>query len=143
MTNRPFFQVTQGTPADVGLCDGLDGEGSLCTDIQVQFFKSVLKREGVDDGGQHACVVRGGAFHAVLLCHMAAPDVASSDNDPYLDTHLGGGIDFSGSVLHSRSVNAEAFVALQGLAAELEQDSLEHTCRHGGPFPYAVSASVP
>ena len=44
-------------------------------------LERVLQRQRIQDGGEHAHVVGGGAVHALAAGRQPAPDVAAADDD--------------------------------------------------------------
>ena len=94
--------------------------GALHARRRAEFFQRVLEREGIDDGGQHAHVIAGGALHAALAAAQAAKDVAAADHHDHLHAEFAHLADLLGHVLDRFGVDAVAGVAAEGLAAELE-----------------------
>ena len=89
-----------------------------------QTLESVLERQRVDGGGQHAHVVP--AVTVVLAGVPAADDVAAAHDHAYLDALVSEGRDAPGGLLHLLKADG-AVVAHQRLAADFQQDSQKHT----------------
>ena len=87
-------------------------------------LERVLQRQPVDDGGQHAHVVGGGAVHALGAGRQAAEDVAAADDDGGLDAEPLDFADVHGDPRHHGRIDAELLFAHQGFARQLEEDSL-------------------
>src|SRR5262249_44918097 len=83
-------------------------------------LEGVLEGEGVDHGREHAGVVGGCALHAARGGGGAAPDIAAADDDGDADTELGEATDLLGDFVQHLGVDAEAALAHEGFAAELE-----------------------
>ena len=64
MTTRPFLEVADGAAADERLGHGAHLDGGHDARHDALLLERVLQRQRVDDGGQHAHVVGGGAVHA-------------------------------------------------------------------------------
>ena len=78
----------------------------------------------VDDRGQHAHVVGGGAVHAARAGRQAAEDVAAADDDGRLDAEALDLADVAGDARGDGGIDAELLVAHQGFARQLEEDAL-------------------
>ena len=78
-----FFQVADGAAADEGLGDAVDADGGHARAWAGRIVSIVSwKREGVDDGGEHAHVVGGGARDVAGVGEgFAADEVAAADDD--------------------------------------------------------------
>lgn len=64
-----------------GLADLVHLDGRLHAGEGADFFQRVLKRECVDDSGQHTHLVGGDAVHVFGLLGHAAEEVAAADDD--------------------------------------------------------------
>src|SRR5262249_54440799 len=87
--------------------------------LQSRFLEGVLQRQRIDDGGEHAHVVGGGAVHPSDARGDAPEDVAAADDDGDLDAepdhfkHLGG------DTVEHRRIDAVALPPGQTLPGEL------------------------
>ena len=87
--------MADGAPADVRLGHRPHLDRGQHARLAAGLLQRVLQGEGVDDRGQHAHVVRGGAVHAARAGRQAPEDVATADDDGHLHaevddlTHLG------------------------------------------------------
>ena len=59
-----FFQMTDGPPADISFGQLAHFDGGLDSGDDADPLKSILERESIHNGGQHAHVVGRGPFHA-------------------------------------------------------------------------------
>src|SRR5207245_3285850 len=67
-----FFEVADGAAADKSFSNLGHGDGGLHARGHAELFQRVLQGQRVDDSGQHAHVITGGAFDAPLAaCHPA------------------------------------------------------------------------
>ena len=87
-------------------------------------LERVLQRQGVDDRGQHAHVVGGGAVHAAGAGRQAAEDVAAADDDGRLDAEALNLADVARDARGDRRIDAELLLAHQGFAGQLEENAL-------------------
>ena len=53
-----FFEMAHGAAADIGLTDLRHLDGRHDAGLDALFFERVLQGQGVDDGGEHAHMVR-------------------------------------------------------------------------------------
>ena len=83
--HSPLLEVALRASANVRLRDLADFDRRHDARRNARFFKGVLQREGVDDGGEHAHVVGLGAVHPDAGPFEAAEDVPTADDDAYLD----------------------------------------------------------
>ncbi len=106
-------------------------------------LEDILQREGVDNGTQHAHVVRGDAVHALLPELRPTHDVAAADDEPDLGPHVDGVLDLVGKALNDLEVEPEAAIAGECLAGELHEHALIRERRHsgsrGGSIPHVPS----
>ena len=87
MTTRPFSRCRMALAADVGLGDLVHGDGRLHPDLHAALLEAVSHGQRVDDGRQHAHMVRARALHLAAAVFDAAPEVAAADHDA--DLHAG------------------------------------------------------
>ena len=90
--------------------------------MQPFFLQGVLQGDAVDHGGQHAHVVGGGAVDAQLAGPDAAEKIAAAGDDGDLDSQVVDFLDLGSDAADDVMVDAERVLALQGFAAELQQD---------------------
>ena len=62
--HAPLLEMTDGPAPDVRLRHLADGDRREHARVDAALLESVLDRQAVEDGGEHARVVRGGAIHA-------------------------------------------------------------------------------
>ena len=85
-------------------------------------FQGVLQGEGIDDGGEHPHVVAGGPFDAAFAAWQASKNIAAADDDDDLDAEIPHLADLLRHVLHGLRTDADAGLAAERLAAELQQN---------------------
>ncbi len=74
---------------------------ALCTRVGApSFFERVLQRKRVDDRGQHAHVIAGGAFDAAFAATQTAKNISATADDDHLHAELAHFADLFGHVLH-------------------------------------------
>ena len=120
-----LLEVADRAAADVGLGDLGDRDRRLHARVDALLLERVLQRQRVEDGGEHAHVVGGGAVHARRGAGEAAEDVAGADDDRDLDAAIVDLADLARDRLHALEVGAVGEVAHQRLPRQLEQDPLE------------------
>ncbi len=103
-----FFQMADGTAADVGLGDLVHLDGGHDADGDSGLLDGVLQRDGVDDGGEHSHVIGGDAVHVDGLFGDAAEEVATADDDADLAAGAGGLGDFVGDCGDEDGIDTEA-----------------------------------
>ena len=96
-----------------------------CADGDAVAFEGVLEGKGIDDGGEHAGVVAGGAVHAGRRGFGATEDVAAADDDGDFDAELLDGFEFAGDDVEHGGVDAVRAISLESLAAEFQEDTFE------------------
>ena len=79
--DAPLFQMTDGAPPDVRLGDLMHRDRRLHARRHAHALERVLQGERIDDGGQHAHVIGGGAIHAGFFVHLTAPNIAAAHHD--------------------------------------------------------------
>ena len=88
-----------------------------------ELLERVLQRQGVDDRGEHAHVVGGGAVHAARAGRQAAEQIAAADDDGGLDAELLDFADLAGDLRGDRGIDPERLLAHEGFAGEFEEDA--------------------
>ena len=85
--------------------------------------------KGIDDGCQHAHVIRSRAVHAPLRCRQTAPNVSATNYDRYLDIQVAHFLDTLSDLAHDccRDVFAPAAL-LHCLAAQFQHDAFIDRC---------------
>ncbi len=73
------------------------------TGIDALFLQRILQGQRVDDGGEHAHVVRGDAVHVLGLLGDAAEKIPAADDDGELNAELVHIRDFGGDLVNARS----------------------------------------
>ena len=114
--------MADGAASNERLGDLGHGDGALHAGGDAEFFQGVLQGQGVDDRGQHAHVIAGGAFDALAAAGDAAKDIAAADHDHHLHAHLADFGDLPGHVQEEGRADADAMLPAQGLAAEFKKD---------------------
>ena len=85
-----FFQMADGPQADKGFADAVHADGRKNARRLAQAFHGFAQGQGVDDGGEHAHVIGGGAFDvAVLGKGGSADEIPAADHDRQLHAGLG------------------------------------------------------
>ena len=110
------------------LLEGVPGLGKTLlvrtlSQVLALSFKRILKRQRVDDRGEHAGVVSSGAVHAYGFVVSAAPDVTAADHYANLEACISGFGNLFGHVTEGVRVEAEFTVPFERLTAQLEQDT--------------------
>ena len=116
--------MADGAPADERLGDGAHLDGRDHARHDALLLERVLQREGVDDRGEHAHVVGGGAVHPARAGREAAEDVAAADDDGGLDAEGLNLADVAGDARGDRGIDAELLLAHEGFARQLEEARL-------------------
>jgi hypothetical protein len=111
-------------PADVRLGDLRHLDGGHGSRRDADPLERVLQREGVDDRGQHAHVVAGGAVEAELAGREAAEDVAAADHQRDLYAHLVDALDLFRDRLDDAEVDAVIARPAKRLTAQLQEDAV-------------------
>ncbi len=111
-----LLHVPLGAAADIGLADRGHRDGGLHPRGHAAFLQRGLHGERVHHGGQHAHVVRLGAFHAGGGAGDAAEDVAAADHDADLHAHGDHVADIGGDGADGVIVEAILAAAHQGFA---------------------------
>ena len=127
-----FLQVSDGAAPDVRLGHLRHAERGHHPRRHAVGLHGGLKRDGVHDRGEHAHVVRGRAIKPFTLVRGAAEEVPAADDDRHLharERRLGY---LTGDLVHHVSVDAEAPLPRECLAANLEHH----------PRPLLVRAGV-
>ena len=119
-----LLHVPLGAAADIGFADGGHRDGGLHPGGNAAFLQRRLHGQRVHHRGQHAHVVRLGAFHAAGGAGDATKDVAAADHDADLHAHADDIADIGGDGADGVVVEAEFASAHQGLARQLQQDAL-------------------
>ena len=115
--------MPHGAAADERLGHLGHGDGALHPGGDAQLFQRVLQGQGVDDRGQHAHVIPGGALDAVLAGGEAAEDIAAPGHHHHLDAQLADFADLAGHFVDGFGANADAPGAAKGLTADFEEDA--------------------
>jgi hypothetical protein len=112
--------VAHRAAADVRLGELLHGDRREHARGHVGALERVLQGERVHHRRQHAHVVGAGAIHAARRAGHAAEDVAAADDQRDLDAERAYFGDLGGDALEDGGIDAEAGVAHEGFARELE-----------------------
>ena len=99
-------------------------DGAHHAAIHAVLLKAVLQGQRVDDRGEHAHVVALRAVHALRGALDATIDVTAAHDHGNLDAVVIGGLDCLRDALRNRRIDAEVTLAHQGLARELQQDTV-------------------
>ena len=115
-----LLQMPDGLGADVGLGDLVHGDGRLYPDLHAALLEAVSHGQGVDDGREHAHMVRARALHLAAAVFDAAPEVAAADHDADLHAGLDALLDHVAHAADDREIQSPVRVARQRLSADLE-----------------------
>ena len=85
-----FLEVANRPAADERLGDRAHLDGGDDARQDAVLLERVLHGQAVDDRGEHAHVVAGGAIHALRAGGHAAEDVAAADDDADFDAEAPG-----------------------------------------------------
>ena len=107
--------MANGAAPDVILADLVDSQRRHDPRIRALRLESVLKRERIDHGGEHAHVVGGHAVHAGPGEARAAEDVASAEHHGHLHAHLRDLSNLRGDALEHGRIDAVILAPEQGL----------------------------
>ena len=120
-----LLEVPHGAAADVRLGDLRDHERREDAGVGPPPLERVLERERVEDGGEHAGVVRRRAVHPLRGGGDAAVDVAAADDDRELQPLRLDVDDLTGDLVDRLRVGAVLVIPHQRLARELQEDAAE------------------
>ena len=120
-----LLEVPHGAASDVRLGDLRDLERRENAGVGPPPLERVLERERVEDGREHAGVVRRRPVHPLCGGGDAAVDVAAADDDRELQPLRLDGHDLTGDRVDRLRVGAVLVVAHQRLARELQEDAAE------------------
>jgi hypothetical protein len=129
--------VAHRAAADVRLGDLGDLDRRLHARVGAELLERVLERERVENGGEHAHVVAGGAVHPGRRARQAAVDVAAADDHRDLHAALLHAPHLLGDRGDALAVGAVLERAHQGLAGQLQEDAVEGG-RGSVPRPYLL-----
>ena len=111
-----LFEVAHRAASNVRLRDLRDLERREHTSVGADALECVLERECVQDGREHAGVIRRGAVHPFRRCSHTAVDVAPSDDDRQLEAFGLNFDDLPGERVDSLRIYAVLVVAHQRLS---------------------------
>ena len=120
-----LLEVPHRAAADVRLGDLRDLERREDARVGPQPLERVLERERVEDGREHAGVVRRRAVHPLGRGGDAAVDVAAADDDRELQPLRLDVDDLTGDLVDRLRVGAVLVIPHQRLARELQEDAAE------------------
>ena len=86
-------------------------------------FERVLQRQAVDDRGQHAHVIAGGAVDGQRFLARAAKNVSAADHDGHLHAQVAHFLHFAGDACDGFGVNAETLRTLKGFSGKFQDDA--------------------
>ena len=96
---------------------------AVCTRVATpSFSKRILQGERIDDGGEHAHVIAGGAFDAAFAARQTAKDIAAADDHDHFHAQFAHFADLLGHVVDGFRGNADPGLAPQRFAAQFEQN---------------------
>ena len=98
--------MAHGAAADERLGHLGHGDGALHAGGDAELFQRILQGQRVDDGGQHAHVIAGGALDAALAAGQAAENIAAADHHHDLHAQVAHLADLLGHVLHRLGADA-------------------------------------
>ena len=121
---RPFSRMPDGAAADERFAYAVDADGGLNARGLAHLLHGFLECDGVDDGGEHAHVVGGGAGDVTVLGERgAANEVAAAHDDRQLDAELGDFDALSGDVFQFRRFQTEGAFVAESLATDFQKDA--------------------
>ena len=124
--------MANGAPADERLGDSAHLDGAGHTRGHADLLEGVLEREGIDDGGEHAHVVRRRTVHTLRAGSETAEQVAAADHDGGLHPELLNSADFPGDLRGDGRIDPECLFAHERLTREFEEhaavDGIRHVC---------------
>src|ERR1017187_383076 len=80
-----LFEMAHRASTKVGLGNLIHENGGHHAALHIALFESVLQRDRVDDGGEHAHIVGAHPVHLFGLLSHAAKDVTTADDDGNFD----------------------------------------------------------
>src|SRR5271167_4647746 len=119
-----FFEVANGAAANERFGNLLHGDGAEDASEDAGFLEGILQGEGVDDRGQHAHVVAGGAIDFEAFLTGTAEDIAAANHDGDFHAQFVNLFYLVGDFADGVAVDAEALRALEGFAGKFYQDAL-------------------
>jgi hypothetical protein len=127
-----LLEVAHGAAHDERLGDLVHRDGGLDAGLDAHLLEAVHDGQAVDDGGEHAHVVAGGAVDAALGALEAAEDVAAANDDADLAAEVVDFLHLFAHPLEGGGVDGLGALAAQHLAAQLEDDALVFDGGGGG-----------
>src|SRR5580704_3696826 len=122
--NAAFFEMAHGAAANEGFADLMHLDGALHASMDLSFFERVLQSKGVEDGGEHAHVIAGGAVDFKAFLAGAPEDISSANHDGDLHAEFIYFAKFFGDGVDGAAVDAEALRTLQRFAGEFEENAV-------------------
>ena len=120
-----LFEVAHGAAEDERLGNLVHRDGALHAGVDAELLEAIHERETVDDRGEHAHVVAGGAVDPALLAVETAKDVAAADDDADLHAECLDLLHLLADLFQGFGVDRIAgLAAAQHLAGKLEHDAL-------------------
>ena len=118
------FEMPDGAAEDERLGHVFHFDGGLDASFDADLVERALQGETVDDGREHAHVIRGRAIHPAMAGGQSAPDIAAADDDRSLDAERLHFLDALSDFAHDlrRDVFARAAFA-ESFAAQFEDDA--------------------
>jgi len=95
------FQVPNSTQPNERFGDVFHLDGRLDAGGDTLGFQGTLEGHAVDDGGKHAHVIGGGAFHSFVACGKTAPDIAAANDDGDFHAKIVNFTDLTGHVANN------------------------------------------
>ena len=135
--DAPKFKVAQRLAQDERLGDADHVQRRLHAGGDALLLDGVLHGERIDDGGEHPHVIRRGAVHVGAL--PPPPEIAAAQHDADLHAHVVHADELVDDPLDDRLVQAEAVIAGERLAGELEDDPLVNGSRFHAASPHKIA----
>ena len=129
-----LFEMPYGAAANERLGHLAHLDGGLHAGFHLEMLEGILQRERVDDGGQHAHVIAGGAVDAGTFALEPAKNIAAADDDDHLHAEVAQLGDLARHVGNGLGTDAEALLTAERLTGEFEQDAFEFGLGRGGGF---------
>src|SRR5690349_7986821 len=129
-----FFHVADGAASDEGLGNLMHFDRRHDAAVDAALLESVLQRERVDHGGEHAHVVGGDAVHLSGLLGDAAEKISTADDDGNLYAERVDILDLGGNFVNADGIDTETLVRGQGFAGQLQKNALKNGIGHRYPI---------
>lgn len=120
-----LFQMAHGSAQNERFGDLIHRNGRLHPGFNAHFFEAIHDRETVDDGGEHAHIIPGGAIDAAAGALEAAKDVSTANHHANLDPHIVDLFDLITNATEHAGIDGIFAVTTEDFAAQFEHDAFE------------------